>query len=170
MTFRKGRSGNPGGRPKERPFRAALDMEIKAAGEDHKELRLIARALLDEAKGGNLTAINAVADRLDGKPIQESGVTIENAKHDATDWTLAELLAVIEESQDGDDTPISELTATELMERTAATLACVEERTASSIIPVMDKEPSERERANNYNGETQRAPLKGSQSHKSGKA
>lgn len=68
----------------------------------------------------------------------------ENAKHDATDWTRAELLVALEELQDGDDTPISELTAIELMERTAATLICAEERTASSIIPVVDKEPGER--------------------------
>ena len=52
MPFQKGRSGNPGGRPKEKPFADALRMEIKAAGEDHKALRAVARALLDKAGAG----------------------------------------------------------------------------------------------------------------------
>jgi Family of unknown function (DUF5681) len=42
MPFEKGKSGNPGGRPKGKPFRDALMMEIKAAGDDHKALRKIA--------------------------------------------------------------------------------------------------------------------------------
>ena len=39
MPFEKGKSGNPGGRPKEKLFRAALIMELKAAGEDMPDLR-----------------------------------------------------------------------------------------------------------------------------------
>jgi len=34
MPFIKGLSGNPGSRPKAFPFRTALDMELKAAGEE----------------------------------------------------------------------------------------------------------------------------------------
>jgi len=48
MPFEKGKSGNPGGRPKGKPFRDALMMEIAAAGEDHKALRKIA-ALIAKA-------------------------------------------------------------------------------------------------------------------------
>jgi hypothetical protein len=58
---------NPGGRPKEKPFRDALNMEIKDAGDDHKALRRIARALLQNAYEGKMDAIKEVADRLDGK-------------------------------------------------------------------------------------------------------
>ena len=47
MTWKKGQSGNPNGRAKEKPFADALRMEINAAGADHKKLRLIAKALLD---------------------------------------------------------------------------------------------------------------------------
>ena len=67
MPFLKGYSGNPGGKPKEKPFADALRMEIKAAGGDHKALRKVARALLDKAEDGDLQAIREVADRLDGK-------------------------------------------------------------------------------------------------------
>jgi len=69
--FRRGRSGNPGGRPKEKPFKAALDMELKAAGEDHKKLRGIARKLIACAEKGESWAIREIADRLDGRPAQE---------------------------------------------------------------------------------------------------
>ncbi len=67
MPFSKGSSGNPGGRPKDRPFAEALRMEIKASGNDHRALRQIARALLAKAAEGDLQAIREVADRLDGK-------------------------------------------------------------------------------------------------------
>ena len=50
-----------------KPFRDALMMEIKAAGDDHKALRKIAAALLAKASGGDVPAINALADRTDGK-------------------------------------------------------------------------------------------------------
>ena len=45
-------------------------MELAAAGEDLKELRAVARALIDEAKAGNIRAIQELGDRLDGKPTQ----------------------------------------------------------------------------------------------------
>ena len=75
MPFEKGKSGNPGGRPKEKPFLEALKMELIAAGSDHKALRVMARKLIDRGQKGDLAAINVIADRLDGKPAQ----AIENA-------------------------------------------------------------------------------------------
>jgi hypothetical protein len=45
-------------------------MEIKAAGDDHRCLRRIARKLLELAEGGDLGAIKELADRIDGKPTQ----------------------------------------------------------------------------------------------------
>jgi len=50
-----------------------LRMELKAAGEDHKALRAIAKNLINLAQKDDekaLPAINAIADRLDGKPAQ----------------------------------------------------------------------------------------------------
>ncbi|WP_235999374.1 DUF5681 domain-containing protein [Bradyrhizobium uaiense] len=79
MAFEKGKSGNPGGRPKAKPFRDALNMELAAIGEDHKALRAMAKKLIDRGMKGDLAAINVVADRLDGKPAQ----AIENAEGEA---------------------------------------------------------------------------------------
>ena len=100
MAFTKGKSGNPGGRPKEKPFADALRLEIAAAGSDHKALRAIARNLIELAQTPELAAlpaINAIADRLDGKPVQESTVTIDD-KRDATDWTRDELVSFLRQS------------------------------------------------------------------------
>jgi hypothetical protein len=73
MAFEKGQSGNPGGRPKEKPFRDALRQELAALGnDDPKSLRSLARRLLEKASAGDdsMAAIKEVADRLDGKPAQ----------------------------------------------------------------------------------------------------
>ena len=68
MPFEKG--NKYGGARKVKPFRDALMMEIAAAGGDHKALRKIAAALLGKASGGDVSAINALADRTDGKVAQ----------------------------------------------------------------------------------------------------
>jgi hypothetical protein len=59
------------GRRQEKPFADALRMEVKAAGTNHKALRVIACKLVELAMDGNLDAIKVLADRLDGKPIQQ---------------------------------------------------------------------------------------------------
>ena len=48
-------------------------MEIAAAGDDHKGLRRVARALLAEACKRNVAAASMIADRLDGKVPQPIG-------------------------------------------------------------------------------------------------
>lgn len=61
-------AGNANSGPKrEKPFREALLMELKAAGEDHKALRQIARAIIGKASDGDIQAIKEIADRMDGK-------------------------------------------------------------------------------------------------------
>ncbi len=73
MPFEKGQSGNPGGRPKVKPFKDALMIEAKAAenGEPCEakpgSLRWNARKLLEL---GEVPAIKEIADRLDGKVTQ----------------------------------------------------------------------------------------------------
>ena len=98
MAWPKGKSGNPLGRRSDKPFADALRLELAAAGEDHKKLRKIAQNLIALASSEStdaLPAILAVADRLDGKPAQESMVTVE--KRDATDWSIGELVAFLRE-------------------------------------------------------------------------
>jgi hypothetical protein len=97
-------AGRPKGSPnKDKPFVEALRMELAAAGEDHRALRAIARnliALAQEPGKDALPAIQQIADRLDGKPAQESTVTIDD-KRDATDWTRDELVAFLRDSAAG---------------------------------------------------------------------
>ena len=40
-----------------------------------------------------MVAVKEIGDRLDGKPAQESTLNIR--KHDATDWTIADLDSII---------------------------------------------------------------------------
>ena len=99
VTFVKGKSGNPLGRAVEagKPFGEALRMEIAAAGADHKALRAIAKNLITLAQKPDATGLSAamaVADRLDGKPTQES---IVNVKRDTTDWNISDLVTAIRE-------------------------------------------------------------------------
>lgn len=73
MTFQPGKSGNPGGRPKSKPFKEALLMEALSAERGEKcvakkgSLRWNARRLLEM---GEVPAIKEIADRLDGKVTQ----------------------------------------------------------------------------------------------------
>src|SRR5262249_61747411 len=58
---------NPRGQQRDKPFRDALRMEIAAAGDDHKALRKVARALLTKAGAGDVHAIREIGDRMDGR-------------------------------------------------------------------------------------------------------
>lgn len=70
MTFESGKSGNPGGRPKAKPFKDALMIEALSAERGEEciappgSLRWNARQLL---MLGEVPAIREIADRLDGK-------------------------------------------------------------------------------------------------------
>ena len=72
MPWEPGQSGNPEGAKKYKRFSDALDRAI--AQDDSKRLRKAAENLLDMAADGELQAINALADRLDGKPHQSTDV------------------------------------------------------------------------------------------------
>ena len=68
MPFEKGQSGNPGGKPQNKQFWDAIQRAI--AQDKSERLRNAAEKLLDKAAEGESWAINALADRLDGKPAQ----------------------------------------------------------------------------------------------------
>ena len=65
--------GNKLGGRKEKPFRDALNMALKEAGEDRPKLRKIADALIAKAEEGDMQAIKEFADRMDGKVPQTIG-------------------------------------------------------------------------------------------------
>ena len=69
MAFEPGQSGNPAGRPKaDKAFANMLRIAIKQAHDEGRDkLRAVADALVDKAISGDVQAINAIADRLDGK-------------------------------------------------------------------------------------------------------
>lgn len=95
MAGVKGRSGtNPN---RDKPFVNALRLEITEANGDLKRLRKIARAALDKAESGDMQAISFIADRLDGKPAQETNLNVSD-KREASDWSRAELLALIHDN------------------------------------------------------------------------
>lgn len=108
MAFKKGQSGNPGGRSTGKPFADALRMELAAAGKDHKAIREIARNLISLAQRADkeaLPAIAAIADRLDGKPAQESTMTVKRVSaNQLADDELADIAAG--GSEDAAGTPI----------------------------------------------------------------
>lgn len=73
-TFKKGESGNPGGRPKTKLFRDTILRKIEE-GSDPMEL---VDALWAEAKNGNVQAIKEIREIVDGKTPQPISGDEEN--------------------------------------------------------------------------------------------
>ena len=69
MPFQKGQSGNPGGRPKERPFKDALRQVLSQEddADKKKKLVLLAEALVAKAIDGDVPAAKEVMDRVEGR-------------------------------------------------------------------------------------------------------
>jgi hypothetical protein len=90
MAGVKGRSGTNRGQDK-----AFADAVRRACyAEDYKRLNQMADRLTLKAAAGDLAAISQVADRLDGKPKQESEV---HHTRDVSVWTDQEILERIAE-------------------------------------------------------------------------
>jgi hypothetical protein len=101
MAWTKGQSGNPLGRASEKEFANALravsnqiDPKTK-----RKNLLLVAEKLVEQAIAGEGWAIQQFADRLDGKPAQESTVNVRNQS--LTELADAEIAARIEQLRAG---------------------------------------------------------------------
>jgi hypothetical protein len=72
-------AGNPNsGRKQEKPFRDALRLELAAAEQNQRGLRLIAKRLIEAAEEGKMDAIKELADRVDGKVPQSISGDEEN--------------------------------------------------------------------------------------------
>lgn len=73
MPFVKGKSGNPGGAGRDKPWADALRLalaELEPDGSGHKKLRKVADALIAKARDGDVAAAREIGDRLDGKAVQ----------------------------------------------------------------------------------------------------
>ncbi len=93
-------SPNPGGRPKEKAFRDALQYELGQAAGDRTKLQAVASALVDQAIAGDVLAINEVATRMDGKPDENVNMTHRGL-------TLADALRAISERDQAQRAPLS---------------------------------------------------------------
>jgi len=72
-------------------------MEIAAGGDDLKALRRVVRALIEKAAGGDIAAITALADRLDGKVPQTIGPADEQRPQRLEiSWRSAESVRQVE--------------------------------------------------------------------------
>lgn len=68
FKFKPGQSGNPGGRPKRKPFTDAIIAELQ---NEPSLLRALVRAQLRKAKKGDRGAFKEIRDTVQGKPVQE---------------------------------------------------------------------------------------------------
>lgn len=95
MPFEKGKSGNPGGRPKEDNLVKELAREFTA-----EAVERLGFWLRSDNPKASVGAAVALLDRGYGKPHQESTVTFED-KRDAADWSRDELVAIIADAGEG---------------------------------------------------------------------
>ena len=77
MTWKKGQSGNPNGRAKDKLWADAIRIAVNEAyeGGDRKKLRVLADKLVDKAIEGEIAAMKEIGDRLDGKAAQSVEVS-----------------------------------------------------------------------------------------------
>ena len=80
MTFVKGKSGNPGGRPKRdwswsQELEKAVNETETRTGKTFREL--VAKRVVAEAASGNINAIKELINRMDGFPLQYTDITSE---------------------------------------------------------------------------------------------
>ena len=78
-AFRKGRSGNPAGRPKSMTLSEAYRRELAKADPDDPQGRthaeVLAGRMMARAKTGDVQALKELADRVEGRPKQTVALT-----------------------------------------------------------------------------------------------
>lgn len=101
MPWKPGESGNPRGRISEKAFADQVRIVVNETdAKGIRKLRRLAERLVDEALDGQGWAMCQVADRLDGKPAQESTVNI-NDHRDPSDWSRETLVAFLDDARKG---------------------------------------------------------------------
>lgn len=101
--WQKGQSGNPAGPRRDKIITRQLIDELTKHTDPRKKdsptkLREVAKKLIELALEGNMQAIHEVIDRVEGKPAQESTLTIDD-KREAQDWARGELVALLNDSR-----------------------------------------------------------------------
>jgi hypothetical protein len=99
MAFKKGISGNPGGKTREKIFTDALRLELNRVDptdkDKRKKINRLAEKLVEcaiEDKQG--WAFQQIADRLEGKPVQVVDATVDDHRsvHEFSDAELTAML------------------------------------------------------------------------------
>lgn len=99
MAFKKGISGNPGGKSREKIFTDALRLELNRIDpqdkDKRKKINRLAEKLVEcamEDKQG--WAFQQIADRLEGKPVQVVDATVDDHRtiHEFSDAELTAML------------------------------------------------------------------------------
>jgi Family of unknown function (DUF5681) len=99
MAFKKGISGNPGGRSGEKIFTDALRLELNRVDpqdkDKRKKINRLAEKLVECAlEDKESWAFQQIADRLEGKPVQVVDATVDD-RHDIEQFSDAELTAIL---------------------------------------------------------------------------
>ena len=99
MAFKKGVSGNPGGRSREKTFTDALRLELNRIDpndkEKRKKLNKLAEKLVECAiEDKQSWAFQQIADRLEGRPVQMVDTTV-NDHRTLDQFSDAELTAIL---------------------------------------------------------------------------
>jgi hypothetical protein len=97
MAFKKGISGNPGGKSGDKIFSDALRLEVNRIdpkNPDRKKINALAEKLVNAALiDGEGWAFQQIADRLEGKPTQIVETTDDRT--DIDEFSDAELTAIL---------------------------------------------------------------------------
>ena len=99
MAFKKGISGNPGGKSREKIFTDALRLELNRIDPSDKDKRKkinrlaekLVECAIDDKQGW---AFQQIADRLEGKPVQVVDATVDDNRtlHQFSDAELSAIL------------------------------------------------------------------------------
>jgi hypothetical protein len=121
MTFQKGQSGNPAGRPPGARGRAALIAEALFEG----EAETIIRTAIDKAKEGDLAAVRLCLDRIVPRP-RDRVVPFELPTLRSAESALAAVTEIAAAVGRGDVTPAQAEDLSRVVDRFLGTLEWVE--------------------------------------------
>ena len=98
MAFKKGISGNPGGKSKHKIYSDALRVEVNRIdpnNPDRRKINALAEKLVSCALAGEGWAFKEIGDRLEGKPMQPVEHSGTDDRTSIEQFTDAELTAIM---------------------------------------------------------------------------